>query len=485
MRRALWAIGLSVVVLTIPAGVASAATPIQYVKPVAYTLVAPTSESASGLISRVVLPAGNSCPSLSVIDNGSVQSLPMSVRPTPKNTGTAYSNVVVCEIAVPSGVDAKGVIIAESNIDFLVPTALSQPVTSIAVLGDSGCRIGGGSHVQNCANTNAWPLASISNAIAAKNPDLIIHLGDYLYVKDACKSDYVDECGAYPPPPSNAPFSGSANLFFEGAFTPMASMLDVAPILAMRGNHEACSGDGNAYFYFMDPHFGTSSSCSPASTGKHAKTPKSFMPTWYADISTSAGNLRLSVVDSTYGWDTDVSKYAKKMHPGFVAAQDLAKSAPAGSTNWLLTHRPIFGVAPKQQAEQYGKNNNAWVSRDTTAASDGTLSGFNTILSGHMHLAQAVQIPNQPGQLIVGNGGTTLDPKSGYKKPQYGPLAAKGGKAEYSGYAPYKNLSQWWTNVNFGYALVLPNPGSWNVAMNGVSSQIGSCTLSGANIACS
>jgi len=49
------------------------------------------------------------------------------------------------------------------------------------------------------------------------------------------------------------------------------------------------------------------------------------------------------------------------------------------------------------------------------------LSHYNLILSSHLHLAQAVQIPGQPGQMIIGNGGTQLDPPTGYETPGFGP----------------------------------------------------------------
>ena len=441
------------------------------IKPVAFTLVAPTSASASGLITRVVLPAGSSCPSLITYAGGTaVNVTPMSVRPVPKNTKSAFTGVVVCEVAVPAGVDHKGLIVTATNTDLLVPTGFAGGIDAIGMIGDTGCRIGK-KHTQDCDSTSAWPLASFANAMSGANPDLVIHLGDYLYMEDACPATQTKACGGILPPPKNAPFRGDAGDIMSNVLIPMTPLFDTAPLLMMRGNHEGCTGDGNAFFYFFDAHFGTSSTCSPSTTAKHSKTPHTLQPTWWADLPLAGGaNLRLINVDTTYGWDTAISPWAKKLHPGFVAAQAAVQS---GSQNWLLVHRPVFGITSKSIANNFGKHNTPWISRDVTDASKGELAGFNQIVSGHMHLAQSVQIPGQPGQLVLGNGGTELDPKSGYVKPKKGPLP------------PYKTASSWWTKVALGYGVATWNPtGSWDVSIQGESESIGSCTLSGSSISC-
>lgn len=469
MRRI---VGLAVFALLLSLGVVAPSQAATFtIKPVAYTLVAPATESASGLIARVVLPSGSNCPSLITYAGGAnVASTPMTVRPVPRNTGSAFTPVVVCEVAVPVGVDGRGLIVTGTNTDLLVPTAINA-VSDIGIIGDTGCRVGK-KHTQDCNSATAWPLASFANAMSGANPDVVIHLGDYMYITSTCGVKEAEDCGAFMPPPANAPFVGNAGQIMDNVLIPMTPLFNTAPLLMMRGNHEGCTGDGNAYFYFFDAHFGTSNSCSPASAGKHAKTPRTLQPTWWADMPlVSGGNLRAVVVDSTYGWDTAVSPWAKKLHPGFVAAQAAVKP---GSQNWLLVHRPVFGITSKSIANNFSKTNTAWISRDVTDASKGELNGFNAIFSGHMHLAQSVQVPGQPGQLVLGNGGTSLDPKKGYVKPKSGPMP------------PYKTASSWWTKVKFGFGVATWNPtGSWNVAIQGESGELGGCTLTGSSVQCS
>lgn len=455
------------------------------IAPIAYTLVAPQSQSPSGLITRAVLAAGTPCPSLVTFDavTKTPTSTPMAVRPTPANTGTAYTSVVVCEVAVPQGVLGKGVVDTGTSVKPEVPTAL-EAVDTMAILGDTGCRIF--VSVQECNNTQKWPLAAISAAIASHAPDLIVHVGDYFYRNWSCPAGDANKCGGSPPAPKKEPFRATAAGFITDALTPMTPMFSVAPIVAMRGNHEACNAAGNAYFLFMDPHFGTENTCSPKKKGKKWKAPVALQQFWGFSVPLSnGGTLRAPVVDSSYGWDNTISRWAKKMRPNYQQAQNFASQGNP-SDAWLLTHRPVFGVTNVKASNKFGKSNTQWVSQDQTAGSQGTLAPYGAILSGHMHLAQAVQIPNQPGQLIIGNSGTSLDPKRGYPNPKFGPLATGKGKPENRDYKPYPKASSLWTKVAFGYAIATPSPtpGNWSIVIEGVTDTLANCTLTSKTIAC-
>ena len=66
---------------------------------------------------------------------------------------------------------------------------LDQQVTSrperIAVLGDTGCRITYYAD-QGCHDQKTWPFATVARSVADKQPDLILHLGDYYYREVPC-----------------------------------------------------------------------------------------------------------------------------------------------------------------------------------------------------------------------------------------------------------------------------------------------------------
>jgi hypothetical protein len=150
-----------------------------------------------GPVARAIIPAGTTglapaCPAI-VVD-GSSQT--MSLRAAPD----AKFAILVCEFAVPAA--AKSATIAGQALP-LPPNKLN----SIAVFGDTGCRLkvkGANAAVvhdadeadevaeagkfQDCNNTDDWPFAPMSATIANAKPDLVVHVGDYLYRESKCPS---------------------------------------------------------------------------------------------------------------------------------------------------------------------------------------------------------------------------------------------------------------------------------------------------------
>ena len=95
----------------------------------------------------------------------------------------------VCEVAIPAGTSAaqvKGQALALPH---------GEP-SRIVVIGDTGCRIKG-AEIQNC--NSEWPFESVAKAAAAAQPQLVIHVGDYLYREDACPAGLLPQkCGGSP-----------------------------------------------------------------------------------------------------------------------------------------------------------------------------------------------------------------------------------------------------------------------------------------------
>ena len=81
--------------------------------------------------------------------------------------------VLLCAVTLPAG--AKQLSVLGPNM------ALPNPDPQrIIVLGDTGCRIKG-SAVQACNDPTKWEFPGIAAAAAKLKPDLVIHVGDYLY----------------------------------------------------------------------------------------------------------------------------------------------------------------------------------------------------------------------------------------------------------------------------------------------------------------
>jgi phosphodiesterase/alkaline phosphatase D-like protein len=56
----------------------------------------------------------------------------------------------------------------------------------LVVVGDTGCRLKDEEAFQACHDAQAWPFESIARSAARWRPDLVIHLGDYLYRESPC-----------------------------------------------------------------------------------------------------------------------------------------------------------------------------------------------------------------------------------------------------------------------------------------------------------
>jgi len=110
-------------------------------------------------------------------------------------------------------------------------SALPLPATApnrILVLGDTGCRIKGNA-LQACNDQAAWPFPSLAAAAAELKPDLVVHVGDYLYREEPCPAGNAGCAGS--PSGDNWP-SWQADFF-----APAAPLLAAAPWVILRGNH--------------------------------------------------------------------------------------------------------------------------------------------------------------------------------------------------------------------------------------------------------
>ena len=327
------------------------------------------------------------------------------------------------------------------------------------------------STIQDCNDPEAWPLARIATSIAAEEPDLIVFTGDFFYREVACPDDKTSECGGSPAPLPGMPFKDSANGWSVDVFTPMSPVLRTAPILLARGNHEQCNRGGNGYFIYMDPRTGTENECAPfvGADGSLKVRDSNLQPSYYADVQVAAKrNLRIVVVDSASPEDCTITVQVPRERVLFEQAQEMARD----HESWLLIHRPIVGWQPNDDCGPDG----GWISADVTLASKGLLSEYQTIVSSHIHLAQAVNIPGIPGHIIVGNGGSLLEDAT-FPVPAYGP--------DFPGVS-YGAPTSAWQEIRFGYTIATPGSGmDWVMHMKdpgGVT--YAECTLAAKRITC-
>jgi hypothetical protein len=138
--------------------------------------------------------SSDGCPTVEFDDGANSKQVPMQ----PRAVHTA-DFLLVCGAVVPRGVTGISIPVAAMGEPMgLIMKRLPVPVADpqrILVLGDTGCRIKGPA-LQACNDPKAWPFPGLAKAAAAQNPDLVIHLGDYLYRESACPATFPGCAGS-------------------------------------------------------------------------------------------------------------------------------------------------------------------------------------------------------------------------------------------------------------------------------------------------
>ena len=280
-------------------------------------------------------------------------------------------DVLVCEALLPASVRS-------AKVDGRPVPLLKRNVRKVLILGDTGCRLverGKASEYQNCNDPGIWPFRQRAAEAARLRPDLVIHVGDYLYRESPCPTRIGCEGTA----------SGNGWLGWKADFfDPAAPLLRAAPWIFVRGNHEDCTRAWDGWFRFLHPGPMPTSNC------------ETHSPPYHVD----AGRFHFAVMDSTVGSDdipkpADVAMYQKDLDE--ISTWRLAKA-------WLVTHRPFWGIrVGPQGAIRSGSAtlDEAW--RRSPAL------GIAGVLSGHIHALEWVDFgPHRPVQFVIGNSGTKL-----------------------------------------------------------------------------
>ncbi len=369
-------------------------------------------------IARVVVNAAGDCPSITV--NG--ESHPMSARlPVPRGFLPA------CEATLPGGAKSAQV----NGHALALP---KRDPSRVIVFGDTGCRIKG-EEIQDCNDPNKWPFRQVAAKAAADKPDLMIHVGDYLYREDMCPPADESFCGGTPIgdnwPAWNADF-----------FTPAAKLLAATPWVFARGNHENCERSWRGWFYYLDPHPWQGETC------------EAFQPPYLVQLGTfqlvlfdsSAVNQRMST--------EQVDRYAREL------------SSIQASHAWLVVHHPIWGFATSGSvpiASSPGLQK-AWWKADP--------KGIDLVVSGHVHLFELLSFDHDlPPALVAGQGGTDLS------YPIETPLAGLP-----MSYAKVVNGA---SEHQFGYTIMTKAKTGWRVVLTSVGHRVlEDCFISGRETSC-
>lgn len=314
--------------------------------------------------------------------------------------------------------------------------SLPAAVRRIVVIGDTGCRIEGRA-AQNCRDPASWPFRRIAERAAARHPDLVIHVGDYLYRLGACPAGNSGCAGS--------PHGDNWATWRADFFDPAAPLLAAAPWVMVRGNHELCRRGGEGWRRLLDPH-PSQLACTDFS----------------APYRLAAGGLDLLLFDSANADDFKAEPDKVAVYRGQL--KTLLAEAPVHS--WLLTHRPVWALAGGSLT---GLSVNL---SEQAAIREQVPAGLDLVMSGHLHDFAAYAFgPQRPAQLIVGTGGDSLLDLA------EGPIVG----AEIDGMP----VTAGFARKSFGYFVLERAAEGWNgVFYTPDDSVIARCTLRGRGLDC-
>ena len=281
----------------------------------------------------------------------------------------------VCSLALP----ARTASVSVADQALALP---GKSVRKIVVMGDTGCRVEGAA-IQACNDAKAWPFATVARLAAAQKPDLVIHVGDYYYRESPCPLA-MQAC-------AGGPSGDHWQTWSAEFFAPAQPLLKAAPWVFARGNHETCSRGGRGWYILLD-----------AGPAPQDCTPLS------APFVARAGELNLYVVDSA---DANDKLSTRTGIAAFSGQLDSLGSALDQGHGWIVTHRPIWGLAPVARVGPVGPLQVSLNATEQKAIRGRALAGVQMIVSGHIHHFSALSFgPARPAQLIVGTGGDVGEP---------------------------------------------------------------------------
>ncbi len=292
--------------------------------------------------------------------------------------------VVSCAAAV----DGAAGQVEVGTVTVPVPTGSPQ---KILVLGDSGCRMTDGWY-ENCDGTGTgtpWSFVAAATAAAAERPDLIVHVGDYVYREAKCDTSAQEGC-------ADSPWGDNWPTWEADFFLPSAPLLDVAPWIVTRGNHEDCNRNHLGWLRFLDGR--------PITVDELTAN---GCPQFSAPYAVPFGDVDFLVLNTA----TDTSADTQAQYTADIA--EAAGLITGGRATWTVTHRPFWGLAPDwRDPTELGTLDGTLQAAIAALPGGGWPDEVDMALAGHIHLLETLSFTDgRPHQVISGDAGTSQDAK--------------------------------------------------------------------------
>lgn len=322
------------------------------------------------------------------------ESLPQ--RPTRSaaiDSKAAIFPLLTCEMEIPAG--TKRAMIGKHQLPLL-----KTEVKRIVIIGDTGCRLKKSDNAyQACNDIQLYPFARVAAAAANWKPDLVVHVGDFQYRENACPEDNRGCQGS--------PWGYGWDTWEADLFKPAALLLEAAPWVMVRGNHESCSRAGQGWWRMIDPR--------PLLPGRDCNDAANDEIGDYSDpyAVPLGGDAQLIVIDTsnTTGEIIPSGDLRQIKYRDLYGKLEILTRQAA--YNIVANHHPILGFYADQ--DKQGKVT-------LQPGNQGIQSVFgainplimpprvNALLSGHTHVWQEVSFSSpHPTQFVAGFSGTMED----------------------------------------------------------------------------
>tara|TARA_R110000868_G_scaffold224721_11_gene476887 strand:+ start:531 stop:1748 length:1218 start_codon:yes stop_codon:yes gene_type:complete len=313
-------------------------------------------------------------------------------KSTVQNSKASSFPVRTCEASIPRGTHAASI----SGHSISLPKA---HLDHIVVIGDTGCRIKAADNAaQGCNDPAAYPFARIAAQAAATHPDLVLHVGDYLYRENPCPAGNVGCAGSvwgYGWDAWNADF-----------FAPAAPLLAAAPWIMVRGNHESCLRAGQGWWRFLAAQdFTIGRDCNDVANDARGDD----SPPFAAPLGKGA---QIIVMDLAIAGEDPISATDPRQGQLKAIQQTVMHLAKGHRFTFATDHYPILGLSASAKNGDFKLNAGNLALRSTFGVSDPAfaLPGIDMLIAGHVHEWQHVDLGlRHPSQLISGMSGTQED----------------------------------------------------------------------------
>ena len=271
----------------------------------------------------------------------------------------------------------------------------------IVIIGDTGCRLKTGNPWQACSDSTQWPFQKIADAAAAIHPDLVLHVGDYHYRENACPAD-VTGC-------QGSPWSYGFDAWEADLFRPAASLMQAAPWVMVRGNHEECLRAGQGWYRFLDTN--------PYSEDHSCNLPANDTIANYNDpYAVPVGSdTQFIVFDTARAGANPLNPANATDAPIFATYQAQLQKAAALASNPSLfsiwtNHHPLLAYVPVAGGTPLGGQASILSVMSSTYPVDYFPPNIGLAIHGHVHDFQGVNFSSKhPPAFVAGMGGDNLD----------------------------------------------------------------------------